>query len=55
VHFRIDGARVIDGAQVRAPGPITEGEPEQGDDGALTVLTLRCAVPVLDSYAMGAG
>lgn len=54
VAFRIKSVRDIDGVQVRAPVDMTHGEPEQGDDAALTVMTMTCTVPALDWYAMGA-
>ena len=44
-----------DGVQVRCPVTATYGEPEQGDDGALTVMTLSLSVPVVDYWALSAG
>jgi hypothetical protein len=44
-----------DGVQVRCPTEATYGEPEQGEDGALTVMTLSLSVPTLDYWALSAG
>jgi hypothetical protein len=44
-----------DGVQIRCPRTATYGEPEQGDDGALTVITLSLSVPTLDHWALSAG
>jgi len=44
-----------DGVQVRYPTTATYGEPEQGDDGALTVMTLSLSVPTMDHWALSAG
>ncbi len=44
-----------DGVQVRCPVTATYGEPEQGEDAALTVMTLSLSVPVVDYWALSAG
>lgn len=44
-----------DGVQVRCPSSATLQEPEQYEDGALTVMTLSLTVPVLDHWALSAG
>ena len=49
------GAVMRDGVQVRCPSSVTHGEPEMGDDGALTLMTLSLSVPVLDLVALSAG
>lgn len=54
-QFSPIGAVEIDGVQVRCPSQVTYGEPEQGDDENLTVMTLTLSVPVFDSWALSAG
>jgi hypothetical protein len=44
-----------DGVQIRCPQTATYGEPEQGEDGALTVMTLSLSVPTIDHWALSAG
>lgn len=44
-----------DGVQVRCPTQATDGEPEQGEDAALTVMTLSLSVPTMDYWALSAG
>ncbi len=44
-----------DGVQVRCPSRVAFGEPELGDDAALTVMTLSLSVPAIDYWALSAG
>ncbi len=44
-----------DRVQIRCPATATYGEPEQGEDGSLTVMTLSLSVPTLDHWALSAG
>ena len=44
-----------DGVQIQCPATATYGEPEQGDDGALTLMTLSLSVPTRDHWALSAG
>ena len=54
-QFAPMGALLVDGVQVRCPSQVTLNEPEQGEDGNLTVMTLSLTVPVFDSWALSAG